>query len=110
MARVKSKTLRFTPSQATDVTGYVVYFEPAADPTNLSYNSPSQAIGNPDPGADGKIAVDMAAFDLVRTLEGRYDVGLTALDAVGNESGMATILGVALDFTAPDAPTELEIV
>jgi hypothetical protein len=110
MAQVKSKTLRFTPSQAPDVTGYIVYFEPAADPTNLNYSSPSQTIGNPTPGTDGKIAIDMATFDLVRTLEGRYDIGLTAVDAAGNESSMATVLDVALDFTAPDAPTELEIV
>lgn len=110
MAQVKSKTLRFTPSASPDVTGYMVYIEPAADPTTLSYESQSQSIGNPAPGADGKIAVDMAAFDIVRTLEGRYDVGLTAIDTAGNESNMATILNVTLDFTAPDAPTELEIV
>jgi len=110
MARVQSKTLKFSPSSSSDVTEYFVYFAPAATPTNLSYTSTKTSIGNPLPGADGKIAVDMSQFDLIRTLDGKYDIGLTAMDNGGNESSMATILGVELDFTAPSAPTELEIV
>jgi len=110
MARVKSKTLRFTPSISSDITEYFVYFEPAANPTNLSYNSSKQSIGNPSPNADGKIVVDMSQFNLIRTLDGKYDIGLAAIDDGGNESSMATLLAVELDFTAPFAPTELEIV
>lgn len=110
MAKVKSKTLRFTPSASTDVTEYLVYFEAAADPTNLDYDSANQSIGKPAPGADGKIAIDMASIDVFRTMDGKYDIGLTSIDDGGNESSMATLLGVELDFTAPDAPTGLEVV
>lgn len=110
MARVKSKTLKFTPSVSTDVTEYHVYFEAAATPPTLSYDSQKQSIGKPTPGADGKIAVDMASIDVFRTMDGKYDIGLTSTDDGGNESSMATVLGVELDFTAPDAPTDLEVV
>lgn len=110
MAKVKSKTLKFIPSASADVTEYLVYFEPTADPTELSYDSTVASIGKPDPGADGKIAVDMSQFDVIRTLDGKYDIGLTSIDDGGNESSMATLFAVELDFTAPDAPTGLEIV
>ena len=110
MARVKSKTLKFTPSASADVTEYLVYFEPAADPTKLSYESTVASIGKPAPGADGKIAVDMSQFEIIRTLDGKYDIGLTSVDDGGNESSMAMLLAVELDFTAPDAPTDLEVV
>jgi hypothetical protein len=110
MARVKSKTLRFNPSVSTDVTEYLVYFEPAASPTKLSYESTVASIGKPEPGADGKIAVDMSQFEIIRTIDGKYDVGLTVVDDGGNESSMAQLLAVELDFTAPDAPTGLQIV
>jgi len=107
MAKIKSKIFRFTPSASPDVVGYRVYVDL---PGALTYSSPSHTELNPTPDADGKVAVDLANLSISATKDGIYDIGVAALDDADNESDMATLAGVNLDFIAPDAPTNLEIV
>jgi hypothetical protein len=109
MALVKSKTLFFPASGSTDVVKYKLYVEPTVQPARLSYQSMSFDLGMPQAGADGRLAVDLGGFDVLRTIDGTYDIGVVAVDDAGNESTMSVLSGVALDFTAPGAPGALEI-
>lgn len=107
MAQLKSKIFRFTPSTSPDVVGYRVYVDL---PGAVSYGSPSAEVGDLTPATDGKIEVDLAGLDVTRTKDGVYDIAVAALDDAGNESDLAVLSDVTLDFIAPDAPTNLEVV
>ena len=109
MAKVKPKKLKFPPSPSPDVVSYTLYVEPAMQPTDLSYTSPSEDLGFPVPDIDGKIVVDLQVLDIVRTVDGKYDLGVAAVDDGGNESTMSQLLDVELDFVAPAAPGALEL-
>jgi hypothetical protein len=106
MAKVRKVTLKFNPSGSPDVVSYNLYH---VDTGNvLDYNSPKVDLGKPDPDPDsGKIHVDVSALGVFT--DGRYDIGVTAVDDAGNESSMAVKNDVPFDFVAPDAPSELEV-
>lgn len=108
MAKIKEKTLRFPPSPSPDVVGYNLYIEPASNGESLSYQSESVRLTD-DTDENGNVVVNLGDIEVLRTMDGRYDIGVTAIDDGGNESSMSTMLGVELDFTAPDAPGALEI-
>lgn len=57
----------------------------------------------------GRVVVPLANKFAGVVNSGTYDVFVTAVDAAGNESDPALLDNVALDFTAPDAPTELRL-
>lgn len=57
----------------------------------------------------GRVVVPLANKFSGVVNSGTYDVFVTALDAAGNESDPALLDNVELDFTAPDAPTELRL-
>lgn len=109
MALVKSRVLRFPPSPSTDVVKYKLYIEPTAQPSKLSYQSGGMDLGLPQADTDGRLMVDLGGVDVLRTFDGIYDIGVTAVDDAGNESEMSIINGVSLDFFAPDAPGPLEV-
>lgn len=107
MAKVKPKTMSFPPSPSADVVSYKLYVVPTGQP--LDYDSPFEDIGvPPDLNADGKLDVDLGGLNIAQTIDGVYDMGLVAVDDVGNESAMSIATGVSLDFIAPDAPGPLE--
>lgn len=46
-------------------------------------------------------------LDGVTSLDGVYNIGVTAVDTIGNESDITTLNKVILDFIAPDPPGAL---
>lgn len=109
MAKVAKGKISFTPSASPDVTGYKLYWSPADTP--VDYSAPSfqydAASLIDDPDNPGKKILDLSVIDAMQTVDGNYNLGLTAVDDAGNESGMSVLEGVALDFVAPDPPTDL---
>ncbi len=106
MAKLKSKIFKFFPSTSPDVVGYKVYVDL---PGALTYMSPSADAPDLTVHGDGKIHVDLAILSVASSKDGIYDVAVTTVDDAGNESDMAILNNVNLDFIAPDAPTGLEI-
>jgi hypothetical protein len=53
--------------------------------------------------------VDLNDIPGFPTADGVYNLGITALDDVGNESSMLVVPDVPLDFTAPNPPTSASI-
>lgn len=106
MAKVRAINITFPPSGSPDVVGYKMYYVDAGQP--LDYNSPNVSLGNPAVGSeDGKIRVDVAIIGVFS--DGRYDVGIVAVDDAGNESSMSKLMDVPFDFVAPDAPGTVEV-
>jgi hypothetical protein len=104
---IKAVTLKFTPSQSTDVVGYKLYYVPQGE--TLDYASPSIDLGLPDVNAEGKIEAQVSELPNFQAADDVFSLGITAVDDVGNESPMSTA-DVTLDFTAPDAPGPIEVV
>ena len=101
MARVKSTKISFQPSDSPDVVDYLLYVSPEDVP--VDYDAPVWSIGL-DP------EVDLADLPGMTTMDGVYNIGITALDDAGNESSMSIAEGVALDFLAPNPPGAISIV
>lgn len=108
MAKVNSCIIRFPPSASPDVTGYKLYV--AMEPNVLNYSSQSYALGNPSPGGDGLIPVDLSLITGLAGLDGAYNIGVSAVDDAGNESSMSVKNGVQIDFIAPDPPGDVIVV
>ena len=106
MAIIVGKNISFAPSPSPDVVGYRLYFcDESEDVTAV--------------GTDGLYAAQ--AYDLgdstsanlsnvVGSVDGVYNIGVTAIDDAGNESDMSVVNSVPLDFIAPDAPGPITIV
>lgn len=106
---VKPTFLTYTPSDSPDVNGYYLYMEEA--PALVSAGSSQRwDIGNQAPEADGKVKYDITQLEGMTTKDGIYNLGLSAYDEVGNESSMFLINDVALDFVAPNPPTDGAII
>ncbi len=106
---VKPTFLTFTPSDSPDVEGYNLYMEES--PNAIDVNSSQKwDLGNPLVESDGKIKVDLTTLDGMTTRDGIYNLGLAAYDEVGNESSLMLLNDVALDFIAPNPPTDGAIV
>lgn len=104
MAKIKGLTIKFTPSTSTDVVTNKVYIEKS--PTAVSYTSPSYDVGNVPVG--GFIVVDLK--NLIPNVDGLYNIGVAAVDDVGNESDMKVKTDVPLDFIAPTVTGDITIV
>lgn len=100
MANIKKTQISWTKSGSVDVVGYKIYYVPEGEV--LNYGSPNISVGDVDIVV---IPDDVPEFPL---LDGMYQIGLTAVDDVGNESDIL-IQTVPFDFVAPDAPTNLEV-
>ena len=108
MAKIKPKKLVFPESAGAN--SYVVYIEPTATPTKLDYGSQAANVTDFTELPNGEVEIQLEGLDIMQTVEGKYDIGVTAMDLVGNESAMSVLYGVTLDFVAPDAPGPLRIV
>lgn len=106
---VKPTYLTFTPSDSPDVNGYYFYMEETPNPVDINL-SQKWDLGNPPVEADGKIKYDISTLDGITTKDGVYNIGLSAYDEVGNESSLMLINDVALDFIAPNPPSDGAII
>jgi len=104
MPQLQPMILRFRQAQAADVQGNRIYLLP--DGTPFDYDQPHEDIAPPTPSADGYSRVDLAALPSAASLDGVYDVFVTAIDERGNESDPLEIPDANFDFSAPDAPTD----
>lgn len=100
MAKVKSVTLSFPASGSTDVVSYKLYMEEA--PNSVTDSSQFFDLGL-------NTSIDLSTLPGMTTNDGIYNLGVSAVDDAGNESGMTLLNDVALDFVAPDAPGALTI-
>jgi len=106
----KKMILRFTPSGSSDIVGYYLYY--AEESLVLSHSSPRVSLGKPPVNPNGQIEVDINSLDFEGSIDGHYNLGITAVDDAGNESALLVtgLEDVALDFVAPDPPTNASII
>ena len=100
MANVRKYQISWTKSTVEDVVGYKIYYMPEGEV--LDYSSPNVLVGDVD---HVLIPDDLPGFPFI---DGNYQIGLTAVDDVGNESDFIAKT-VPFDLVAPDAPTNLEV-
>lgn len=99
MAKIKRRKLRWSASESAQTVGYKLYW---AENGKVDYDSPCEKLGNvtaivlPD---------DVEAF---RPESGSVEIGITAVDELGNESDLIT-LSAPYQFSVPQAPEELWI-
>lgn len=101
MSKVLSTKVSFPPSESPDVVGYKLYLETAPNP--VTYSSPSFDLGN-------KTEVFISDLPGMDQIDGTYNIGVSAVDDAGNESDLKVIEGVSLDFFAPAAPADLQLI
>jgi len=93
MAKIVPVNLTFPESPSADVEGYKLYVEP--DGTDVTHGSPSFDLS----GTSVNLADVMPA-----DTDGIYNLGIVAVDDVGNESDFSLINSVPLDFVPPQPP------
>jgi len=98
MAKIKDVTLSFPPSDSTDTVGYKLYLEIA--PAEVTHDSPNYNLGN---------NTSVLLNTLLGTVDGVYNIGVVAVDDVGNESDFSLMDDVPLDFVPPAPPGSLTI-
>ena len=101
MAKIIKKTLSWTPGAAADIVATKLYW--CSEEEVLTYDSPNVTIDMP--ATEITLPEDAPNFPLE---EGNFQIGITSVDDVGNESDIAE-LAVPFDFAAPDAPTNLVV-
>ena len=94
MAKIKSVSLTFPPSPSSDVVGYKVYMEPI--PAAVTHSSPGFDL----PGTSDVNLAEVLPGDT----DGTFNLGLVAIDDVGNESDFSLINAVPLEFVPPVSP------
>jgi len=101
--------LRFDPSGSPDVVSYTLFY--AQVPSAVTFSSPFVDLGNPPLNANDQCEIDLSGVAGMSTMDGVYNLGLVAVDDAGNLSSMLTegLAGVALDFVAPDPPTNASV-
>jgi hypothetical protein len=105
MAKIQEKTIRFTPSPSPDVVTNKLYIEES--PTQVTYDSQSFDVGNDV--VDGYVTVNVAALAGMQNIDGIFNIGVAAIDDIGNESDMRVASNVPLDFVPPEMVGELII-
>lgn len=100
MAKIKTVTISFAASDSPDVVGYKLYVEES--PTMVSYDSLTFDLGN-------NTSVDLSTLEGMTSKSGVFNLGVSAVDSVGNESDMSLSNDVPLDFVAPNPPGEIVI-
>lgn len=99
MAKVKKRRLVWEPSTSPNVIGYKLYW---AEGGGVHYDSPCAMIGN---APEVVLPEQVPSFPIVK---GSIELGITAVNEVGNESDMV-ILAAPFQFSVPDAPTSPEL-
>jgi hypothetical protein len=111
MAKVRIVKIVFPPSVAADVVNYRMYYVDTGG--TLDYSSLFVDLPNQTPDPDGDMRFDASALvdtnDNPVFTDGRYDIGVVAIDDAGNESPMSKMMDVPFDFVAPDAPGPIRI-
>ncbi len=111
---IKGLTLRIFPATAADVVRYSLRYELSVGEktwTQADYALPAVDLGPPGPvQGDGKIEYDLSLYSELAGLDGIYDIGVTAVDDVGNESDFLDLEDASIDFTPPDAPSGGEFI
>ena len=103
MAKVVDKFFRWNASTSPDVVRYRVYVAQDA----VSYDTAHVDVGNVTEVNLGQLANE--GFEPLMNVEGEFNLGVSAFDNTGNESDIAVLSGVYLDFVAPAAPTGLSV-
>lgn len=99
MAKIKKRKLRWAASQSPQVVGYKLYWEEGGQ---VTYHSLCANLGNitevvlPDGVENFSMKPDSGAIEL----------GITAVDELGNESDMITV-SAPYQFNVPHAPDEI---
>ena len=99
MAKVKKRRLLWEPSTSPNVIGYKLYW---AEQGEVNYDSPCAMIGNV---TEVVLPEQVPSFPIVK---GSIELGITAINEVGNESDMM-IFAAPFQFSVPDAPTSPEL-
>ncbi len=97
MAKIKQRKLRWQASASPGLVGYKLYW---AEGGRVHYDSESAMLGNV-----GEIILPdgVPSFPLVK---GAIELGLTAVNEIGNESDM-TKISFPFQFAVPDPPGNL---
>lgn len=102
MAKINPKRLTWDPPlPESDVVGHRVYV--AKEGETLDYNSLSALVDMPM--LEIILPDQFPNFPLA---DANYNIGIAAVDDVGNESDM-TLVSVPFDFAAPAAPTGVRV-
>jgi hypothetical protein len=105
MSKIHEVVIRFKQSDSADVKSNNVYIHAANtpfDPTG-AFDSISPV---PTPDADGFSRIPLVNVPKAAGLEGQFDIDITAVDGVGNESDPLEIDNATFDLSPPDAPTD----
>jgi len=97
--KTNPRPFSFPPSDSPDVVGYRLYAEPAPGP--ITYAASERWDLGPE--TSGNLA------DYLGDHSGDFLLGVSALDAAGNESDIAITGPVALDFSPPNPPGPLSL-
>jgi hypothetical protein len=103
MAKIKELVIRFTQSASDDVVANRVRIHPAN--STPDYATPYDELPKAAPDADGFTRIPLANVPKAKGLDGSYDVAITAVDGVGNESDFLDIDNATFDLDPPLAPT-----
>lgn len=100
MAKIVGKKVKWVASTAADVVAHKVYVCPEG--TTMDYNTPAAQVNMPTleyvlPGV----------FNM--SVEQNYQVGISAVDDVGNESDIVKVT-IPFDLVAPTAPSGVQVV
>jgi Tfp pilus assembly protein PilZ len=99
VAKVRKKRVRWNASTDPSVSGYKLYW---AIDAGVNYDSEFKEIGNV---TEVVLPDDIPSFPLIA---GDVEIGVTAVNSIGNESDMAAS-SARFDFTVPDAPTDVVV-
>lgn len=109
MSLIAKRFFKFVASASTDVTGYNVRVVPQG--TAMAYSVPADTVALAAlikpvaPDTHSQIELDtLPHFQNLAT--GQYDVGLTAINAAGDESDFLEVPNTAIDTVPPAAPTD----
>ncbi|OEU68382.1 MAG: hypothetical protein BBJ57_02130 [Desulfobacterales bacterium PC51MH44] len=111
MPQVAPIKIAFPPSDSPDVVNYRLYYVDTSE--TLGLNSPY--VDLPPQAADPDGDMRFNAGDVkdaqgnIVFEDGRYNLGVAAIDDAGNESEMSTLLDVPLDFVPPNPPGQIRI-
>ncbi|NJN00139.1 MAG: hypothetical protein HC793_00150 [Aquincola sp.] len=104
MAQIKEVVIRFRQSESPDVVANRFRIRPAG--TTAAYDTPFDELPATAADADGFTRVPAVNVPALAGLEGQYDVHISAVDSVGNESDFLEIDNQTFDLSPPEAPTD----
>lgn len=99
MAKIKKRTLRWKASPSPQVAGYKLYW---SETGSVDYDSDCIKLGNV---TEIVLPDDVKEF---AQISGPIELGITAVDELGNESDLITIK-TPYQFKVPEAPAELRL-